>query len=358
MSNTRDQLKRAHKLIQRDKTGEAEEIVRSILAEEPDNAEAWWVLAHAVSEPGEVRAALNKTLALDPNGTNATKARDLLAMLDQQYPDQEVAAPLVEDVFSPFGGQDTEFPAEDFDALSQDLFPSLEEEPAPAGRHERESREPVGPAFEIPQTQPESTSDIEKLFQFETEGLDNEAKAALEEKVGRRRGGGRLFRVGLLLLLIPLLVVVFLVVFLSGGGKAEKKDAGALQALPSDSSAVKDALTAAKSDLDSSNLGDQRQTIVAQSALGKTLFVEFCSAADLSMPSLVAQGMEIAARQAPAVKNDLAAVGVSINLCNSSPFDTLYRAATPVNDAIRYLNGEFGPGDNGLAKFQATWKTS
>lgn len=354
MSNSKEQLKRAYKLIKRDKTAEAQAIIRPILEAEPDNAQAWWLLAHTVEEPGEVRTALNKMLSLDPQNSNAAKARELLVKLDEQYPaptgfeDEEIftgfSTPELTTIPDIFAGGD------DFEALDAEMFPGFD----------AATPEPAAAPFETPQAQPESNADIARLFQFEEAGeLDDEAKAALEEKAGRRpaRRGRRLLRVALILLLIPLIAIAILVALLSGGDE-EKKDPGALAAAQVQSEKVSQAVTAAESDLNSANLGSEKKVIIAQSPLGNTLFVEFCSQPAPDMPALIAQGMTIAAQQAPTVQDDLAAVGVSVNLCSSTPHDTLYRVSAPVKEAVRFLNGDFGEGETGLAGFQATWKTS
>ena len=65
--------------------------------------------------------------------------------------------------------------------------------------------------------------------------------------------------------------------------------------------------------------------------------------------------MEIAAKQAPNVQGELDAVGVSVENCNSADHDTYYRAYVSVTDAQRYLDGDFGQGEQATAQFQALW---
>ncbi|HVO70790.1 MAG TPA: tetratricopeptide repeat protein, partial [Aggregatilineaceae bacterium] len=88
MSGTQDELKRAYNFIKHDQTDEAQAVLRPILAQEPENVHAWWLLAHALTDPGEIRDALTKVITLDPNYPNAPKARELLAQLDQHYPEE------------------------------------------------------------------------------------------------------------------------------------------------------------------------------------------------------------------------------------------------------------------------------
>ncbi len=66
MDDTREQLRRAYRYIRHDRTQEAQQILRPLLEREPDNVHAWWLLAHAVTDPEEIRYALTRVLTLDP----------------------------------------------------------------------------------------------------------------------------------------------------------------------------------------------------------------------------------------------------------------------------------------------------
>jgi hypothetical protein len=336
--STSEDLKRAYRLIKRDQPEEAQAIIRPILDADPANVHAWWLLAYAVDDPNEVRHALNQVLELDPNYSNAPKAREMLAALDAQFPSTEGS---FDDVFGTeadtSGGADffTEVPF-------GDLFADLEGEPG----------------GEIaPTEQPISVDDLRAILEPSTPA-DAETRAEQEEKKARRQGrGGRLLRVFLVLLSIPVLLIVVLFIVFSGGSD-ENKDPGALKTVEVQSDKVKNILVSTGSELRLANLSSDSQVIVAESAAGSTLFVQLCGRPDPDLPQLAMQGMDIAAQQAPALEGQLAAVGVSINLCGSEKQDTLYRAYVSVSDAIHYDNGDLGEGPSGQAAFQALWKTS
>jgi hypothetical protein len=361
--STADDLKRAYSLIKKDQPEDAQAIIRPILAREPENVHAWWLLAYSVDDPGEVRQALNQVLALDPNYKNAPKAREMLAQLDEQFPDDTGFA--AESAFGqpdtfadmPFGSPEAaqmlqtydgtfddaavEAVGDDFFA-SDDIFADLD-----SGEDEGAT---AAPARTV------SADEIRSILEPEAV-MDNETRAALDEKTARRRGrGGRILRLFLILLTIPLLIIAILFIAFPGGDK-EEKDPGDLKLVETQNETVNTALLSTGSELRLANLGES-QVIIAQSDLGDTLFVEVCSRPGPDLPQVIIQSMEIAAKQAPALQGQLAAVGVSIRLCGGEQSDTLYRAFVSVDDAIRYVNGEMGEGPAAQATFQQLWKTS
>ncbi|MCC7450784.1 MAG: tetratricopeptide repeat protein [Anaerolineae bacterium] len=94
---TRSQLQQAYRLIQQEELDQAIAILKPIVASQPNNADAWWLMANAVSEPEEARAALQNVLRLNPSNT---QARELLDQLNEQFP--ELAA-------APSGSDDVSF---------------------------------------------------------------------------------------------------------------------------------------------------------------------------------------------------------------------------------------------------------
>jgi hypothetical protein len=374
MSGTQDELKRAYNFIKHDQTDEAQAILRPILAQEPENVHAWWLLAHALTDPGEIRDALTNVITLDPNYSNAGKARELLAQLDEHYP-KEVEFPGFEEAIADEGvfatglveeeeassfweePLDSAFQApEETPFLTGEQFPELGEDFFAA---EEESEAGTVFAATPPPGAP-SESDLRSLFEFHAEAgtVDEGAEAAREEKAARRRGrGGRLLRLTAGALFIVAVVVILVAVVTLGGSKA-KADPGPLKVLTAESENVQNALSGAKGELMAANLGSEEQVIVAESALGQTLFVEFCAQPTPDLPQLVAQGMDIAARQARSITDTLPAVGVSVDLCKGETRDNLYRAFVSTAEAIRYMDGDLGQGEVGAASFQALWKTS
>jgi hypothetical protein len=370
--STSEDLKRAYRLIKRDQPEEAQAIIRPILDADPANVHAWWLLAYAVDDPNEVRHALNQVLELDPEYSNAPKAREMLAALDAQFPPTEESN--FEDVFgtetsggedffaeTPFGessaGETFDSYEESFgDTFDEAAFGSAEEDFFSSGDLFADLEdEPSGEI--VPAEQPISVEELRSIIEPESP-VDPETRAAQEEKVARRQGRGRrLLRAFLVLLSIPILIIVVLFIVFSRANN-EKKDLGALKTVEVQSDDVKNILVSTGSELRLANLGSDSQVIVAESAAGNTLYVQLCGQADPSLPQLIMQGMDIAAQQAPDLQGQLSAVGISINLCGSAEQDTLYRAYVSVDNAIRYETGDLGEGPSGQAAFQALWKAS
>jgi hypothetical protein len=80
---TNQTLSEAYELIEADRLAEAEAILKPILTSEPDNADAWWVYAHAVTDVETARMALNKVLNIDDTYPGAM---ELLNNLEDKYP--------------------------------------------------------------------------------------------------------------------------------------------------------------------------------------------------------------------------------------------------------------------------------
>jgi len=81
---TRSQLQQAYRLIQQEELDKAIAILKPIVASQPNNADAWWLMANAVSEPEDARNALQNVLRLNPSNT---QAKELLDQLNEQFPE-------------------------------------------------------------------------------------------------------------------------------------------------------------------------------------------------------------------------------------------------------------------------------
>jgi len=150
--------------------------------------------------------------------------------------------------------------------------------------------------------------------------------------------------------------VVVALFLLFGREKEEAKDPGRLETVQTESGALDDVFIAANNEIRLANLSES-EIIVAKTDAGNTLFVQMCTQPGPNFPQVAMQGMDIAAQQAPALEGALDAIGVSINLCGSPQYDSLYRAYAPLQDAIRYANGDLGEGAAGQAAFQKLWKS-
>ena len=74
-------LSQAFELIEADKLEEARGILKPILDADKDNPDAWWLYAHAVTDPEAARLALSNVRRLDPKYLNAG---ELLYTLEKQ----------------------------------------------------------------------------------------------------------------------------------------------------------------------------------------------------------------------------------------------------------------------------------
>lgn len=87
---TREQLRRAYDHIKGGRRISAVQILRPLLAADPSDADAWWLMANAVDDPAEQQGALEKVVALRPDHP---QARERLAALtaEQQFRFDEAA---------------------------------------------------------------------------------------------------------------------------------------------------------------------------------------------------------------------------------------------------------------------------
>src|SRR5260370_34030295 len=80
---TRSQLEQAYRLIQQDNLDQAIAILKPITTAQPNNADAWWLMANAVTEPEQAHNALQHVLQINPGHS---QARDLLNKLESEFP--------------------------------------------------------------------------------------------------------------------------------------------------------------------------------------------------------------------------------------------------------------------------------
>lgn len=389
MSESRKELERAFKLIKRDETEEAQQIIRPILDEEPDNVDAWWLLAYAVTEPREVRGALLNVLRLDPDYTNAPKAREMLDKLNAEYPPgedeiaqfPELAAARLEtaaveeaelDVtelapseFEPFSAEEEPFSEDIFgDVFADSEIPELDEDLFVSEDPFSDLRaEAIGPEADegvdaVPHDSEPRSSALEEEIRLalaadESRTYDEETLAKLEEQTARRRGRTRRLvqLVGALVLVALVLVLVWALV--RPGEEDESAEPSAVDVATVDSPTVATTIDAVAFQAQAANLGSSREVVVAKSDLGDAMLLQICDRPGPGLPAYVAQGMSILAQQSAALQDELEAVGVDVSICGDDSRDTLYRAFASLADAQRYANYEIS-----LTEFQSLWKRS
>lgn len=383
MNETREQLERAYRYIRHDRTAEAEQILRSLLDEDSENVHAWWLLAHAQADADEIHHSLNRVLELDPDYPNALKARELLDALESHFPtpadlgalaffaDDRAAVSeeeaLVEGTFTPPAPAFESFEEESVPELdeiylvedeaaraielaaSEDPFRDLEQDLLSVGAESEEDAE-VDSA-DLLAALGDDDVDLEALLRLEDSGEEEDsARWAPRPRSGRRRRWGVLAS----LALIAIAVVALWGFFLRQEGNA-RQDPGPLTVLPVEDVAVASLLQTLNTQLETAGLGPDYRAVVASSGLGKTLYVEFCAEPSRALADTIMEGMQLVAQQAPQAAGHVDAVGVWINRCQAAPHDTLFRAEVALETAQRYMSGELGTGEIGLASFQALW---
>ncbi len=115
----RSELDRIYGLIQAERLEEAATALRPVVAADPDNDDAWWLLANAVSDPAEARTALDRALDANPNNE---QARDLMAKLESAYPELKPVVAQPASTSAPNFDQPDFFP-EPFQDLELDRVP-------------------------------------------------------------------------------------------------------------------------------------------------------------------------------------------------------------------------------------------
>jgi hypothetical protein len=387
MSESRKDLEHAFRLIKRDETEEAQQIIRPILDEEPDNVDAWWLLAYAVTEPREVRSALLNVLRLDPDYTNAPKAREMLDKLNAEYPpgEDEIAqfpelaaahvetpsldqaeldvADLTPSEFEPFSEEEEPFSEDIFgDVFADSEIPELDEDLFVSEDPFSDLRaETMGPEADegvdaVPHDSEPRSSALEEEIRLalaadDSKTYDEETLAKLEEQTAQRRGRTRRLAQLLGALLLVALVLVLVVILVRPGEEDESDEPSPVDVVTVDSPSVATTIGAVTSQ--ATNLGSSREVVVAKSDLGDAILLQICDRPGPGLPAYIAQGMSILAQQSAALQDELEAVGVDVAICGDGSRDTLYRAFATVADAQRYANNEIG-----LTEFQTTWKRS
>ena len=84
-------LSRAYDLVEAGKYDEARAILEPILAADKNNVDAWWIYAHAVTNPDDGREALENVLRINPKYPDAA---DLLAQARSLAPERPNITPL------------------------------------------------------------------------------------------------------------------------------------------------------------------------------------------------------------------------------------------------------------------------
>ena len=88
-STTGDSLSKAYRLIEADELGAARAVLEPLVEAEPDNADAWWLYAHAVTDTFAARRALDQVVRLNPNYPGAAELLNQLEVVSRTESETE-----------------------------------------------------------------------------------------------------------------------------------------------------------------------------------------------------------------------------------------------------------------------------
>jgi len=78
----KQQLREAYEFVKNGQRDQARAILDSVVNSDPNNADAWWLMAMAVSTPAEMRNALENVIRIKPDHANA---RQMLDKMNAQF---------------------------------------------------------------------------------------------------------------------------------------------------------------------------------------------------------------------------------------------------------------------------------
>jgi tetratricopeptide (TPR) repeat protein len=408
---TRSQLEQAYRLIQQDDLDRAIAILKPIVAAEPDNADAWWLMAHAVSEPQDAREPLENVLRLRPDHA---EARQLLNELEQEASLDtfgEAPEPFPQDTsLDNLFGDTPEPPSAPSTVSSSELDELLGQSPVPSGAEDLsflssdttsdfssfDMNEPVeaptddlfvdpfagsepgfvADALGEEQKKADSRKAKRDKAAKEREKAERErakqqaklereaakaakaAKAPLDPLEAERRFNSRPNPAVLAALFLVIVVVV-------GGGVTyallprllnQAAEAPTIPVTPGTVVTVAPAADVnsaiqAINDLFAANKFAEPKAAVVQTALGDTLQVQVCGVAGPKLLEDVNRAMDIVAKEASKIKDLVKAAGVLFVNC-ARPDSKLFVATAPMDAIVVYVNG--GMADK--KTYRAQWK--
>lgn len=333
-NETQAALSRAYELVEAGQYEQARAILDPILAANPNNADAWWVYAHAVTTPEDGRSALENVIRIDPRYPGAVE-------LLQQARELSPANPNVPSTPAPPGTFPEENPLEpDFldsefeDVESISPVPSQPGSQQPAGT-KRSSALPilalaliaavvviailVLPSLNSPTETPTPTSDNAVVVA----PTDIPASSATDEVTESAPVAD----------VTPVTVPETV--------EPPAVEVATAEAVPANYPAVSEALAAFP--LATAGI------VETQTSLGNTVFANVCSASGREMRMLLPQVMNALASQSPSLPETVQAIGVSLVNCESNA--PMLSVAAEVVSAQSFAQGDLSAGE-----FAATWR--
>jgi len=375
-TNTRQVLGTAFEYIRQERENEALALLKPIVEAEPENQDAWWLVANAASEPREARRALITLLRLNPS---YPKAQKLLEQLNELYPPRddellllmELEDKLVESApLASSPPSDPSMQAQGDDFGLGDPFADLDAPP-------KEKASELDDLFsEKPQSAPAQAGEDDFGYPLEHDPfavlLEDGASAKKRRRVPQaqkvRSRGGRLSRVVALLLLLALCVGAVGAFRVLSSGRDETvpdqpAEAQILTPVPPSEIAPQDeaALEQTRLDLEAqaqAELGTQAEALyIAQDAGQYAMMLNLCAEPSPNLQNLVSSAFLTVARLAqntPNLPANITTLGINLQDCQRNN-DTLYRAFAPISAGLAWLNATGDP-TQAFNDFRATWR--
>lgn len=334
-NETQAALSRAYELVEAGQYDQARAILDPILAANPNNADAWWVYAHAVTTPEDGRAALENVIRIDPRYPGAVELLQQARELSPVNPGDS-SAPMPPGTFPEESPLEPDFLDSEFEDV-ESIPPVPSSQPGrqqPAGT-KRSSALPIValaliaavvviailvlPGLSTTTETPTPTSEDAVVIA----PTDIPASSATDEITEAA----------------PVADVTPETV--QETTESPTVEVATAEAVPANYSAVNDALSAFP--LASAGI------VETQTSLGNTVLANVCSASGREMRMLLPQVMNALASQSPSLPETVQAVGVRLVNCESNA--PMLSVATEIVSAQSFAQGDLSAGE-----FAATWQ--
>jgi hypothetical protein len=409
----RTQLERAFRLIQQERLDEASALLQPLVKKEPDNADAWWLLANAVTEPDDARNALENVMRLTPNNI---EARDLLDQLNAAVsPMDDFGDINFDDPFAGLDAKPSSGEPTDLNSLFDDDVPSfVREGSSPAGQaitgktirdFTTDDDEALLAALDAPTTEAATTgSTSQKSPKLQAARAGDRAIGSKPSPLAALASNRRLILpLGLVALVVLLLLVVVVVILpalnpppppatvvanvatgvpsvapvvataaataaiapttnvvatsmattipTTAAPAATNIPAAATSAVGTASVSIADVSAQAVTALQAAGINNAQVNVVL-TALGQTLTARFCGPYGPKLDGNVRTAMDVVAAQGARVSDQIQGVGVEVDSC-SDQTQVYAKEIAAIKDVLAYVNKTLP-----AAQFRSSWKTS
>ncbi len=352
---TKSALSRAFELVENGDYEEARAILDPILDADKNNADAWWIYAHAATDPDEGREALENVLRINPTYPGAA---ELIAIARERY--EPPAEPEVPAVAPPPPAAPPSLPEAEFPELElaepASAAASTQETPAVQAQSSRSNLVPLvaiaavvviviillililpgGGGAETPT--PTEVASVVELTPAEmlpvTEEATSESAAPLVTEMATEMATPEVLMTELVATEAPTRAPTITPTFTPEATEvvvAETMDASALNTALATFPLAADGVTQ------------------VETGLGQTMMANICAAPGREMRTLLPQVMNALAQDSPALDASVTAIGV--HLVNCSDKSDLLTVATDRASAESYAAGSLSD-----SQFSALWQ--